>query len=57
MTILMFVKSARLGMSFVVLMRKMVPTSVLILEKGIKTDQLKRGKKSVQVYVLSLCNE
>ena len=56
-TILMFVKSARLEMSFVVLMRKMVPTSVLILEKGIKTDQLKRGKKSVQVYVLSLCNE
>ena len=39
-TILAFVKSARLEMSFVFLMRKMAPSSVLILEEGTKTDQL-----------------
>ena len=45
MTIPVFVKSARLGMSLIVLMSKMVPTSVLILEKETKTEQLKRGEE------------
>ena len=39
-TVLAFVKSTRLEMSFVLLMRKMAPSSVLILEEKTKTDQL-----------------
>ena len=57
--ILVFVRSARLGMSFVVLVRKLVPTAVLILEKGIKMSQLGREERRVcrKIFYPHLMND
>ena len=53
MTILVFVKNAKLGMCLVAMMTKMISTSVLILEKGIKTDQLeRREERRVYRYII-----
>ena len=57
-TIFVLVKSARLGMCQVVLTGKMVPTSILVLEKENKNRSTGKNRgKTVQVYFLSPRNE